>query len=117
MEPERASSVCSAFATAGRSPSARIEFLHPALTLVDEGGVVIGRLGRSALRADQGLGVEEAMAPAPSTVRPSARLDAMVKRMRDRDLTSLPVTASDGRLLGLLMRADAERALARAGSS
>jgi CBS domain-containing protein len=85
--------------------------------VVDEGGVVIGRLGRNALGGDQGAGVEEAMTPAPSTVRPSARLDAVVVRMRDRDLTSLPATTSNGRPRGLLTRADAERALMRGRSS
>jgi CBS domain-containing protein len=85
--------------------------------VVDEGGVVIGRLGRSALRDDPSPGVEEAMTPAPSTVRPSARLEAMVARMRDRDLTNLPVTTPDGRLRGLLTRGDAERALARGRSN
>jgi CBS domain-containing protein len=85
--------------------------------VLDEWGVVIGRLGRSALRGDQGLGVEEAMMPAPSTIRPSARLDAVVERMRDRDLTSMPVTTPDGRLRGLLTREDTDRALMRGRSS
>ena len=49
------------------------------------------------------------MTPAPSTVGPSACLDTMVERMRDRDLTNLLVTTSDGRLRGLPMREDAER--------
>jgi CBS domain-containing protein len=75
--------------------------------VVDGAGIVIGRLGRSALRGDRALKVEGAMTPGPSTVRPSARLDAMVKRMRDQNLTNLPVTTSDGRLVGLLMREDA----------
>jgi CBS domain-containing protein len=79
--------------------------------VVDEAGVVIGRLGRSALRGDQDLAVEEAMTPGPSTVRPSARLEAMVKRMQEQNLGNLPVTTSDGRLVGLLTREDAERAL------
>ena len=56
--------------------------------VVDEAGVVIGRLGRGA------------------------RLEAMVKRMREQNLSNLPVTRSDGRLVGLLVRAYAERALA-----
>jgi CBS domain-containing protein len=75
------------------------------------GGIVIGRLGRSALRDDQALRIEDAMTPGPSTVRPSARLEAMVKRMHEQNLTNLPVTTSDGRLVGLLVRDDAERAL------
>jgi CBS domain-containing protein len=31
--------------------------------------------------------------------------------MRAQDLTGLPVTTSDGRLVGLLLRADADRAV------
>jgi CBS domain-containing protein len=47
----------------------------------------------------------------PSTIRPSARLHDVVERMQRQKLTGLPVTTSDGRLLGLLRREDAERAL------
>jgi CBS domain-containing protein len=79
--------------------------------VVDEAGVAIGRLGRGALRGEPDLSVEEVMTPGPSTVRPSARLEAMAERMRDQNLGNLPVTTSDGRLVGLLMREDAERAL------
>src|SRR6266498_575632 len=76
--------------------------------VVDEAGIVIGRLGRSAL-GGQEQSVGDAMTPGPSTVRPSARLEAMVKRMHEQNLSNLPVTTSDGRLVGLLMREDAER--------
>lgn len=79
--------------------------------VVDEASIVIGRLGRSALGGEQEQSVEEAMTPGPSTVRPSARLEAMVKRMHEQNLSNLPVTTSDGRLVGLLVREDAERAL------
>ncbi|MGH3090781.1 MAG: CBS domain-containing protein [Gaiellaceae bacterium] len=79
--------------------------------VVDETGIVAGRLGRSALRGEQDVSVEEAMTPGPSTIRPSARLSATVKRMREQDLANLPVTTSDGRLVGILEREDAERAL------
>ncbi len=53
------------------------------------------------------------MSAGPSTVRPSFGLDEAVQRMRAEDLTSLPVTRSDGVLVGLLRREDAEQALAR----
>jgi Mg/Co/Ni transporter MgtE len=80
--------------------------------VVDEDGVVLGRLGRSALRRDDDVSAaEEAMSDGPSTIRPSARLQRVVERMRSRNLESLPVTTSDGRLVGLLLRADAEAAL------
>src|SRR6266508_868638 len=81
--------------------------------VVDEAGIVIGRLGRSALRGQQEQSVGDAMTPGPSTVRPSARLEAMVKRMHERNLSNLPVTTSDGGLVGLLMREDAERVVPR----
>jgi CBS domain-containing protein len=48
------------------------------------------------------------MTPGPSTVRPSARLDAVAERMQRQDLTTLPVTTPDGRLVSLITRSDAE---------
>jgi len=81
--------------------------------VVDERRVVLGRLGRSALARDAGTSVEEAMTSGPSTVRPSFGLDEAVQRMRAQNLTSLPVTRSDGVLVGLLQREDAEQAVAR----
>jgi CBS domain-containing protein len=74
--------------------------------VTDERGVVLGRLGRSALARDGDLSVEEAMTPGPSTVRPSFELDRAVERMQAKELTSLPVTRSDGVLVGVILRAD-----------
>lgn len=84
--------------------------------VVDERRVVLGRLGRRAIRARENVTAEEAMTPGPSTIRPSARLKDVVERMQRQKLTTLPVTTSDGRFVGLLLRADAERALAELGS-
>jgi hypothetical protein len=81
--------------------------------VVDERGVVLGRLGRRAIRGRGDVRAEQAMTLGPSTIRPSARLREVAGRMQRQQLTSLPVTASDGRLVGLLLRADAERALVR----
>lgn len=79
--------------------------------VLDADGVVLGRLGRSALRSDEDVSAQEAMTNGPGTIRPSARLEWCVDRMRTRDLSNLPVTSSDGRFLGLLTREGAERAL------
>lgn len=79
--------------------------------VLDEEGVVLGRLGRSALAGTDDVSAEEAMTDGPSTIRPSARLAWAVARMQARDLSSLPVTTSDGRLVGLLLRSDAEAAI------
>jgi Mg/Co/Ni transporter MgtE len=78
--------------------------------VTDRRGVVVGRLGRTALARDDDMSVEEAMTLGPSTVRPSYELEKAVDRMRRLNLTTLPVTRSDGVLVGLLRRDDAERA-------
>jgi Mg/Co/Ni transporter MgtE len=77
--------------------------------------VVLGRLGRGALARKDDATVEDAMTPGPSTVRPSLELEQAVERMRRQDLTTLPVTTSDGRLFGLLEREAAEYALHELG--
>jgi Mg/Co/Ni transporter MgtE len=79
--------------------------------VLDADGVLLGRLGRSALTSDDDVSAEEAMTDGPSTIRPSARLDWSIRRMDKNDLSSLPVTTSDGRFVGLLTREDAEAAL------
>jgi CBS domain-containing protein len=78
--------------------------------VVDDRRVVLGRIGRRAIRGRAHVSAEQAMTPGPSTIRPSARLDAVVERMQKQNLAGLPVTTSDGRLVGLLLREDAERA-------
>ena len=81
--------------------------------VIDERGVVLGRLGRAALAGGDDISVEDAMTLGPSTVRPALELDKAVERMRKQNLTSLPVTRSDGVLVGVLRRDDAEQALGR----
>lgn len=79
--------------------------------VADKHGVVIGRLGRTALSRDDDVSVEEAMTLGPSTVRPALELDKALERMRNQNLTNLPVTRSDGVLIGVVRREDIERAL------
>jgi CBS domain-containing protein len=81
--------------------------------VLDERGVVLGRIGRQAIRGRANVAAEEAMTLGPSTIRPGARLREALERMRRQKLTSLPVTTSDGRFFGLLTRRDAEGALRR----
>ncbi|MDQ3974265.1 MAG: CBS domain-containing protein [Actinomycetota bacterium] len=59
--------------------------------------------------------VEEVMREGPATVRPSEELDALVGQMRHAGVDAVVVTRSDGRLLGLLERAAAERHLDERG--
>ena len=80
--------------------------------VVNNEGVLLGRIGRAAIRGRQDVSAEEAMTPGPSTIRPSARLDAVAERMQRQCLTTLPVTTPDGSLVGLITRRDVERARA-----
>src|SRR6184192_2163601 len=68
--------------------------------VVNEERILLGRLGRAALTRDDDASIEEAMTAGPSTVRPSLDLTAAVERMRSQNLTGLPVTSSDGVLIG-----------------
>src|SRR6266852_3645569 len=81
--------------------------------VVNEQRIVLGRLGRAVLARGDDTSVEDAMTAGPSTVRPSLELDKAVERMHAQKLTGLPVTCSDGVLIGLVRREDAERALPR----
>jgi Mg/Co/Ni transporter MgtE len=59
---------------------------------------------------DADSSVEHAMRPGPSTFRPYVQIEEMAQFMNDHDLVSAPITTSDGGLVGLLTRADAQRA-------
>lgn len=79
--------------------------------VVTERGVVLGRIHGDALDGDAEQTAEAAMHAGPATVRPSEPLAALVQRMRDRNVGSIVVSTSDGRLVGVLRRNDAERRL------
>ena len=79
--------------------------------VVDERGVVLGRLRGKAWVGDAAASVESVMENGPTTFRPDYPLEALVKRMRDRKVGSVLVTNPDGVLAGVLYRADAERHL------
>ena len=85
--------------------------------VVNDHRVVLGRLGRKAIGSHDGESVEEAMTEGPSTVRPSIGLDALLKRMQSKNLTSWLVTTPDGKLVGLVLRSQAEERLASSTSN
>jgi CBS domain-containing protein len=76
--------------------------------VINEENIVLGTLGRNALRSKRQTSVEDAMKAGPSTIRPSARLDDIAIRMRDQNLTRIIVTRSDGLLLGVVRAEDIE---------
>jgi Mg/Co/Ni transporter MgtE len=76
--------------------------------VTNEEGVVLGLLGREALRSGEMVRAEDAMSPGPSTIRPSARREAIAQRMRNQNLTRMVVTNPNGVLGGVLRREDLE---------
>ena len=72
--------------------------------------IVLGRLYQSDLGGAPGARAEDVMRPGPSTFRPNVSVHEMLEYMDRNDLDSALVTRSDGRLAGLALRADLERA-------
>jgi CBS domain-containing protein len=77
--------------------------------VVNKERVVLGLLREKELSSDPKAPVEEAMRNGPATFRPNEPVGKMARRMRDCGATAVLVTTSDGRLVGLLYREDAEQ--------
>jgi CBS domain-containing protein len=80
-----------------------------AAVVVNEERVVLGLLRTKELAGEPGQPVERAMRPGPSTFRPYVAIAEMAALMTDHNLDSSPITTSDGRLVGLLLKEDAVR--------
>jgi Mg/Co/Ni transporter MgtE len=75
--------------------------------------VVLGLLRKAELEGDPNATAEQVMRPGPKTFRPNVTLEELLKSMREHDIqTNSLVTTGDGRLLGVISRADAEATLA-----
>ncbi|MGH2669914.1 MAG: CBS domain-containing protein [bacterium] len=80
-----------------------------ACVVVNDKRTVLELLRAAELDGDPGASIAHVMRPGPSTFRPFVGIEEMAKFMADHDLVSSPVTASDGKLVGLLHREDAVR--------
>jgi CBS domain-containing protein len=80
-----------------------------ACVVVNKERVVLGLLREKELSSDPETTVERVMRSGPTTFRPDVLVGKMAKRMRERGARTVLVTTSDGRLVGLLYRDDAER--------
>lgn len=84
--------------------------------VIDDRGIVFGRIQSDNLRGAPDTAAEEIMAPGPTTVRQSEYLDVLVERMKKRDVADIIVTNSVGELIGVLRRDEAERYLEEHGT-
>jgi CBS domain-containing protein len=81
--------------------------------VVNEQRIVFGRLFETELDGDPNARVGDVMRPGTSTFRPNVSVAEMLEYMDRRHHESSLVTTSDGRLVGLVRREDAERAVGR----
>lgn len=85
--------------------------------VVDSEGIVLGLLRKTALEASPQATAEEVMLSGPKTFRPNVTLPELLKSMRDHNIeTNSLVTTGNGRLLGVISRADAEATFAHEGT-
>ena len=94
---------------------ARIEgSRYDSCLVLGEQRVVLGRVPRSALPSSgDGVTAEQLMEPGPSTVRANKTLAEVAERLQKGDLDAAIVTTPRGRLIGVVDRAEVERAAAR----
>jgi predicted transcriptional regulator len=80
-----------------------------ACVVVNDERVVLGLLRAQELERGGHDVVDRVMRPGPSTFRPHVPIDELAHFMVHHELQSSPITTSDGRLVGLLLREDAVR--------
>jgi CBS domain-containing protein len=80
--------------------------------VVANDGTLLGRLRKAVLDGDPAAPAEQVMEAGPSTVRADRPLAELAERLRSRGLRTAIVTAPDGKLLGVVQRADMEAQLA-----
>ncbi len=76
-----------------------------------DGGVILGRVRTDRLDGDAQAQVEELMELGPTTTRADTMLESILERLNARNVDSILVATSDGRLVGTLYRSDAEARL------
>jgi CBS domain len=77
--------------------------------VVDAEQVVLGLLRSKQLEMDPDLAVDRAMRSGPSTFRPYVSMKEMADYMVEHSLENVPITTSDGKLVGVLLKSDATR--------
>ncbi len=102
--------VCSLDESVGEAAERVREIGWDRCVVVNEERVVLGLLREKDLASsDPEASVEGVMRNGPATFRPDEPVGKLAKRMREREASAVVVTTSDGRLVGLLYREDAER--------
>ena len=83
-------------------PGDNVEAVEGALIVVNDRGIVLGRVQPGDYPRD--ATAEDVMEPGPTTVRAHEPLDALLGQMELRRVHEIIVTTPEGRLLGLVRR-------------
>ena len=82
-----------------------------ACIVTTDGAVVLGRVRIDRIDGDTQAQAEEVMESGPTTTRADTTLESILERLRARNVDSILVATSDGRLVGTLYRSDVEHRL------
>jgi len=85
--------------------------------VVNERDILLGRLNSEELQGGGAQRVDQAMRPGPSTYRPNVAVAEMHRLMTDKGIGRLPVTTSEGLLLGVVCRETLDLAVAEPGTA
>jgi CBS domain-containing protein len=77
------------------------------------GATLLGRLRRAALHGSPDTKAVDVMEPGPSTTRPDTSPHELLAKLQAANLTSAVLSDPEGRLLGIVRRADLEGRAAR----
>jgi CBS domain-containing protein len=80
------------------------EARQPSVVVLNDVGIVLGRVGPHELDGPAHVSVEDVMQPGPTTVRAHEALDPLLERMAKRRVDEMIVTTPEGRLLGVVRR-------------
>jgi len=84
--------------------------------VVNERNILLGRLNSEELQGSGEETIAHAMRPGPSTYRPDVAVAELRRLMADKGIGRLPVTTSEGLLLGVICREALELAVAEPGT-
>lgn len=77
--------------------------------VLNEAGIVMGRLRQKHREAGSGRLVEDVMETGPTTVRPTEPAEALLERMERRNVPAVVVTTKRGELVGVARRGNLRR--------
>jgi CBS domain-containing protein len=76
--------------------------------VLNDDGIVLGVVGGEDWEMPESMPVEEIMDPGPTTLRPSVSVDNATEFLEKHNLDAIPVTSSDGKLMGVFRRQELE---------